>query len=337
MTNSNARSGRSARSARTARPARPARTALQGASAFQPLAALPLFFDPRMVAPATSYSPSSAKPPLVVASWRALGVPLVDHALAPVTLDEFALAHDRDYVEGVLAHRISNGFGNRDERVAASLPWTSGAMLSAARHVLRSGAPVAVAPCSGFHHAGYDDGGGFCTFNGLMVTAAALHAEGLAKRVGILDCDYHYGDGTADIVRKLDAQAWIEHRTAGAEFHGPRQADDFFASWLPESLAAMAGCDVVLYQAGADPHVNDPLGGFLTTEQLRERDAVVFRTLAAMGIPVVWNLAGGYQKKRDGSIPAVLEIHDNTLRACAEAYLAAQREQPGSTAAAGAR
>jgi hypothetical protein len=82
--------------------------------------------------------------------------------------------------------------------------------------------------------------------------------------------------------------------------------------------------------------VKDPLGGFLTTTQLRKRDAFVFRTLATMGIPVVWNLAGGYQKKPDGSIPAVLEIHDNTLLACAETYLAAQPEAAASEAAASA-
>ena len=329
MTNPNARSARSTRTA----PRGLSRVA--DTSAFTPLAALPLFYDPRMVAPRTSYSPSSAKPTQVVESWRARGIPLVDHPVTPVTVDELALAHDRDYVEGVLSHRIANGFGNRDARVAASLPWTSGAMLSAARHVLRSGAPVALAPCSGFHHAGHDDGGGFCTFNGLMVTAAALHAEGLAKRVGILDCDFHYGDGTTDIVRKLGASQWVEHCTAGAAFHAPRQASEFFASWLPESLEAMTGCDVVLYQAGADPHVKDPLGGFLTTAQLRKRDAVVFRTLAARGIPVVWNLAGGYQTKPDGSIPAVLEIHDNTLLACAETYLAAQDDAAVSTASVG--
>ena len=82
--------------------------------------ALPLFFDPRMVAPQTSYSPSSQKPVQVVASWRALGIPLVDHGVAPVTIDEFAGAHDRDFVEGVLALRISNGFGDRDPRVAVT-------------------------------------------------------------------------------------------------------------------------------------------------------------------------------------------------------------------------
>ena len=49
-------------------------------------------------------------------------------------------------------------------------------MLSAAREALRCGA-VAAAPCSGFHHAGYDKAEGFCTFNGLMVTACVLRHE----------------------------------------------------------------------------------------------------------------------------------------------------------------
>ena len=43
--------------------------------------------------------------------------------------------------------------------------------------------------------------------------------------------------------------------------------------------------------------------------------------LARARVPVAWNLAGGYQREPDGSIPKVLEIHDNTLRACAEAFL----------------
>ena len=68
----------------------------------------------------------------------------------------------------------------------------------------------------------------------------------------------------------------------------------------------------MLYQAGADPHVNDPLGGWLTTEQLRERDARVFEAVARLGVPVVWNLAGGYQRDANDGIGPVLEIHRNT-------------------------
>jgi len=38
-------------------------------------------------------------------------------------------------------------------------------------------------------------------------------------------------------------------------------------------------------------------------------------------VPVAWNLAGGYQRTEDGGIGAVLEIHRNTMRECAAAYL----------------
>lgn len=280
--------------------------------------ALPIFFSPQMVADSASYSPSAGKPLQVVASWKALGLPLEFHDPEPITLAEFALAHDEKFVRAVLERREQNGFGNRSAEVASSLPYTSGAMRSAARHAWRAGG-VAVAPCSGFHHAGYAHVSGFCTFNGLMITAAALHVEG-ARRIGILDCDHHYGDGTDDIISELGAARWVRHFTAGKHYRGPSDAETFFKK-LPEVLDSFSDCDVVLYQAGADPHINDPLGGWLTTLQLRERDRMVFQSFAAQKIPVAWNLAGGYQRELDGSIPKVLEIHDNTLRACAEVFL----------------
>jgi acetoin utilization deacetylase AcuC-like enzyme len=279
---------------------------------------LPVYFSPLMVADSASYSPSAAKPLQVIESWRRLGVRLDERVPEAATVDELSRAHDRAFVEGVLAGRVANGFGNRSLEVARSLPWTSGAMRSAARHAWRHGG-VAVAPCSGFHHAGWRGPAGFCTFNGLMVTATALHAEG-ARRVGVLDCDMHYGDGTDDVIEVLGASDWVHHFTAGAKYARPSQARAFFRE-LPEVLRGFGDCDVVLYQAGADPHVDDPLGGWLTTAQLRERDAVVFSTLKALGVPVAWNLAGGYQREPDGSIPKVLEVHDNTLRACAEVFL----------------
>ncbi len=283
---------------------------------------LPIFFSPQMVADSASYSPSAGKPLQVVASWKALGLPLEFHSPEPVTLAEFALAHDEKFVRAVLERRENNGFGTRSAEVASSLPYTSGAMRSAARQAWRSGG-VTVAPCSGFHHAGYSHVAGFCTFNGLMITAAALHAEG-AQRIGILDCDHHEGDGTEDIISQLRASKWVRHFTAGRHYDSPSDAKAFFKK-LPEVLRSFSDCDVVLYQAGADPHIDDPLGGWLTTPQLLQRDRVVFQTLAAMKVPVAWNLAGGYQREADGSIPKVLEIHDNTLRACAEVFLDRRR------------
>lgn len=279
---------------------------------------LPVFFTPRMTAPRQGGSPSPEKPPKVVSSWELLGLPIEIVEPAPATMAQLCLAHDPAYVEGVLACRIENGFGNRSPRVAASLPYTSGAMLAAARRAIESGR-VAVAPVSGFHHAGHAFGHGYCTFNGLMVAACALREEGLVRRVGILDCDMHPGDGTEDIIEAIGARDWVEHFTAGPEFDHPDQADGFMAR-LAREIEGMRDCDVVLYQAGADPHVDDPLGGFLTTEELRSRDELVFKMLADLDVPVAWNLAGGYQTDADGGIPAVLEIHANTAIACIEAF-----------------
>jgi len=47
---------------------------------------------------------------------------------------------------------------------------------------------------------------------------------------------------------------------------------------------------------------------------------MVFEALSKSGVPVAWNLAGGYQIEEDGSIPKVLEIHDNTMRECVRAF-----------------
>jgi len=279
--------------------------------------AIPVFFTEAMSADAGGFSPSAGKPRQVVASWQRLGLPLAVCEPVPASVEEFALAHDVEFVRGVLSGSVLNGFGNRSLDVAASLPWTSGAMRSAALHAWKYGG-VAVAPCSGFHHAGWAEAAGFCTFNGLMVTAASLHAQG-AKHIGILDCDHHFGDGTEDIIDHLDASSWVTHFTAGLRFSQPRHAQAFFSE-LPSVLRSMRDCDVVLYQAGADPHVDDPLGGWLTTQQLAERDRLVFEGLAALSVPVAWNLAGGYQRSADGSIPKVLELHDNTMRACAQVH-----------------
>lgn len=278
---------------------------------------IPVYYTPKMVADSGCFSPSAAKPTKVVASWQAQ-FPVEVIEPTPVTFDELCRAHDLDYVDGILTGMIDNGFANRSLTVAMSLPYTSGAMLSAARAAVRNG-KVAVAPCSGFHHAGWRTAEGYCTFNGLMVTALALREDGV-KSVGILDLDMHYGNGTDQILQQLGNDGWCKHFTAGLTIEHPPQVNHFFNEWLPNALDELAGCDVVLYQAGADPHIMDPYGGWMETDEMRRRDAVVFEILATHEVPVAWNLAGGYQVAPDGSIPKVLEIHDNTMRECVRVH-----------------
>lgn len=277
---------------------------------------IPVFYDPRQVAKDNiSTSPSAGKPAEVVASWQAAKFPIVIRGVKPVTVEDFHRAHDPDHVDDVLSCRRANGFGNKLPSVAASLPWTSGSMLTAARFLVRGGGLVAVSPTSGFHHASYRTCEGFCTFNGLMVTVLALRADGFSGRIGILDLDEHYGNGTADILEK-SGESNVEHYTFGGE--GIYRGDgDRWVKQLPQIMRTFAGCSLVLYQAGADPHEHDPFSrGILSDAHLLQRDRTVFSWLHAMRIPVVWNLAGGYQTP----LRKVLNIHDNTMRACVEVY-----------------
>jgi len=255
-----------------------------------------------------SFSPSAGKPVLVVKRWQVLDPTAEVVSFPPLTRADLALAHDRAYIDGVLDLRYANGFGNKSAVVAATLPFTSGSMFAAARYALTT-RKSAVSPTSGFHHASYADGFGFCTFNGLVVAAQKLRQEAGDIRVGILDLDCHFGNGTDSIIRHLGLD-YIAHYTFGGDRIHRTTADQWLKD-LPAILTRFEYCDVVLYQAGADPHVDDPLGGILSTAQLFERDRIVFRTLSDMAVPVAWNLAGGYQTP----LRKVLDIHDNTMRA----------------------
>ena len=265
-----------------------------------------------------SYSPSAQKPSQVVDDWMESGFDIKVIPPKKATVADLCLAHDESYVKGVLSGNLENGFGNKSEEVAKSLLHTTGSFLSAAEEAITRGG-VAVSPTSGFHHACYSSGGGFCTFNGLMVSAVKLLEKKEVKRVGILDMDFHYGNGTDDIIKKLELKDSIRHFTTGATRRSPSDAETFLESFhlLLKTLFDVKGSsrrvDILFYQAGADAHKDDPLGGWMTTEQLKRRDKIVFEVMKELNIPVVVNLAGGYQVEPDGSIPKVLEIHRNTM------------------------
>lgn len=283
---------------------------------------IPVFYrSEQSCTAAVAFSPSAAKPKLVVEDWL-IRPEIAKHiqieSFAPASNEMLCGAHDPLYVKGVLSGKIANGFGTTSLAIAKSLRYTVGSVVAAATHVLSaphgSGLRVAVSPTSGFHHAGYDFAGGFCTFNGLMAAAVQVQALGLAKRILILDMDQHVGDGTDDIIETLGID-FVDHITASRSYRTAAQA--LACADLSSNVGVSTGrYDLVLYQAGGDIHVNDPLGGLLTTDQMIERDRLVFQGCAKYGIPLVWNLAGGYQRDADGTIAPVLALHRNTMIEC---------------------
>jgi acetoin utilization deacetylase AcuC-like enzyme len=271
---------------------------------------IPVFFSDALVAPLQGFSPSPAKPAWVVQALLDCNLPVDVRAPAPASLEDLFRAHDRDYIEGVLAGRLRNGHGTTDPDFAATLRFSSGAMLGAARAA--SSEVPAAALVSGFHHAGWNHGGGYCTFNGLMVAALAVLADGSVPRVAIVDADHHYGDGTQDILDRLQPglRGRIFHESFGGRFHSGSQAKAYLERMAVLRLDLETfGPGLILYQAGADPHVQDPLGGILSTQQMRTRDRLMLETARDLGIPLAWNLAGGYQKNR----AAITALHLQTF------------------------
>lgn len=273
------------------------------------------FYDERQsLDGVASFSPSAGKPAAFMSKVKTRYFWDYTHMRGRVhqaTRDDLLLVHDKHYVDGVLCGTVPNGFGNTDPRVPEACLWMVGSLASAALAAHDDPLPLC-SPTSGFHHAGHAFGGGYCTFNGLAVAAAKFLQAHPDSKVAILDCDMHYGDGTADILEHKPGLARrVLHFTSGAHFHDGDDPDEFFL-WLQESIDKInaAGCGLVLYQAGADMHVNDPLGGLLDDAQMKQRDRTVFRKTQA---PLVWNLAGGYRKGADGSIDKVIDTHMNTL------------------------
>lgn len=283
---------------------------------------IPVFYADEMLADSGSFSPSANKPRLVVDAWRSAGLPIDWRGVAPATVEDLCLAHDPTFIGSVLDGTAENGFGNTRPDVARSLPFTTGAMMSAADAALECG--VACAPVSGFHHAGYAAPGGFCTFNGLMVTALKLLRANRVSKVLILDLDQHYGNGTDEIKRTLGIKKEIVNATFGRWYGSPSDAPQYLAR-LRVAAKRFPEFDLVLYQAGADLHVDDPLGGVLDSDKMRERDRIVFEAARRSGVPLAWNLAGGYQDP----ISNVVRIHTSTMEECVRVYVTDRPAVPG--------
>lgn len=317
---------------------------------------IPVLFQHEMQKENASFSPSSSKPKLVLEDWlKNFGSQVEAIGFEPLNKKDFYRAHDVEHVDSIFAGQKPNGFNISDKDFASTFPYTSGSLYAACLQALEHG--VAVSPTSGFHHAEYSEAMGFCTFNGLMISSIMLHEQKRIKNIGILDFDMHYGNGTDDIIKHHQID-YITHYTAGKDYdiYLPHFAflkplvkkvyDKYFAfskkslatspsvirqrllkklgkvfiKEIPDILEKFKDCDLIIYQAGADQHINDPYGGLITYEQMKARDLLVFEFAKKHNIPIVWNLAGGYQRDEDGSIEPVLKCHRNTMAACLEVY-----------------
>ena len=126
----------------------------------------------------------------------------------------------------------------------------------------------------GTHHAFPDHGSGFCIFNDCAVAARLLLAEARVGQVMVVDLDVHQGDGTA-VIFQDEARVFTFSAHGASNFPLRKQRSDFdlpLEDGLEDEacLAAVGGPlsdlldqvrpDLVLDNAGVDPHRSDRLG-----------------------------------------------------------------------------
>ena len=240
-------------------------------------------------------------------------------------------AHDPGYLS-----RVVNGKLTSMEVRRIGLPWSRelversrrsvGGTISACRAALQEG--IAVSLSGGTHHAFRDRGEGFCIFNDSAVAARTMQTEGHARRIAIVDCDVHQGNGTAAIL--ADDPTVFTFSIHGAKnfpFHKERSnldielpdrtGDDAYLEALAAGLRDVlksADADLIIYLAGADPFAGDTLGRLsLSKAGLAKRDRLVFRLCQQAGLPVAVVMAGGYARP----IQDTVDIHFQTVRIAA--------------------
>ena len=250
----------------------------------------------------------------------------------PCTRDELVAVHDRRYVEAVftgsprdLAESNTIGW---DEQLPAAVCASNGGVRDAALRALGTRG-IAGSLASGLHHASYDTGAGYCTFNGLVVAARAALAHG-ARRVLVLDLDAHCGGGTARLIDGLDGVEQVDVSVVSYDGYRSRPDAQLIMSDGPHYLStirraldgidAPGEIDLVIYNAGMDPH--GQAGGVDGIDEavLADREALVFEWVTSHHIPTAWALAGGYTRGID--MAALVDLHRLTIHAAAAAAVA---------------
>ena len=186
-----------------------------------------------------------------------------------------------------------------------------------AQKLITAGASSAFALCRPPGHHAHDDlYGGYCFLNNAAIAAQAFRDNG-AKRVAILDVDFHHGNGTQDIFYERDDVLFCslhgEPETAypyflgykdevgagrgeGFNFNYPMSAGTSFATWsaaLDQASQEIRrfGADVLVVSLGVDTFEKDPISYFkLTSPDFKTYGAAI----AKLKLPTLFVMEGGY-------------------------------------------
>jgi acetoin utilization deacetylase AcuC-like enzyme len=264
------------------------------------------------------------------------GVTTLDRVFTP-TLPPTAwleLVHDPAYIQAYYTGTLDPKAQRR-----IGLPWSAelvnrtciavGGSILTAKLALESG--LACNTAGGTHHAFPTYGSGFCIFNDLAIASRVLQQSGAVNKILIVDLDVHQGDGTAAIFQQ-DPSVFTFSIHCEVNFPGTKQISDLdvslregmedeeylktLAEYLPDLLSQVKP-DLVLYNAGVDPHLSDRLGKLALTDRgIFDRDLQVLDTCVSQGYPVACVIGGGYAEDLNGLVYRHSLLH----RAASQVY-----------------
>ncbi len=266
---------------------------------------------------------------LVRAELEAAGDVAPDEWLvAPAaTREELLRVHDAEYLDDFLGMRLTPRTMPSelplDERMVAVFTGFAGGTVLACRAALERG--IAVNVGGGLHHAYADHAEGFCYLNDIAIGIRAMQVEGRIERAAVIDCDVHQGNGTARIFAGDDSvftfsihqeRLYPEKERSDLDIGlDDPIGDALYLQALDAALGVVFGLarpELVVYQAGADPYVEDMLGNLgLTMAGLAERDRRVLAACAEHAVPCAVTLGGGYARDTADTV----SIHAATCRA----------------------
>lgn len=245
---------------------------------------------------------------------------------------------DQDFVHRFLSSQLTTeearmiGFREqtpRPELIRRTVLEVAGTVLTAQ---LACHYGVAANLAGGTHHAHSTMGAGYTILNDLVVTASVLTSNDTTmnlpfpiKRVLVIDCDVHQGDGTAQCMDHVPGLYTLSLHCASNYPHPKatstydvglpdKMQDEAYLQVLKESVVRAVEeiqPDLILYDAGVDIYRHDKLGRLhITEEGIRQRDRFVIDYCVQMEIPVAAVIGGGYDKDVDALARRHAIVHE---------------------------
>lgn len=275
----------------------------------------------------SNFSKSPLKPKLLLAHMidAGLGKNLdVTPKFRPYNAYDFQVAHTNEYVTDFFTGTGRCGSNGLEwsAQFADSVRYTNGSLYAAIENCILHPSEVSFSPTSGFHHASPERGSGFCTFSGQVI--ASVKAWRKYGAVGsYIDLDGHFGNSIGD---SRDFQPDLNSAVPEGFNFNTHEYEKRYLGELKRFIcnklqpAILKGeIDYVVWCHGADSHIDDAIGGQVSTavwlkcadffwSWVKKMDELLGRPL-----PVACALFGGY---RSDDYNSVLSLHASDLVLC---------------------